>query len=103
MVVTDRFEMRAGPMRIISGTGFLASNVCLNEVQRGLSHTTLHGLTCARRFRQPKRRLARVSIITAVEHNVGDSDISWQAREAHHTFDSTGAGFFCLPVGTLAA
>jgi hypothetical protein len=68
--------MRAGPMWIVSETSFMASNVCLNEVQRGLSHTTLHGLTCARRFRQPKRRQARVSIITAGKHNAGDSDIS---------------------------
>ena len=51
MVVTDKVEMRTGAMRIVAWTSFLASNVRLNEVQRGLSHTTLHGLTCARRFR----------------------------------------------------
>ena len=77
MVVTDKFEMRAGAMRTVSGTSFLASNVCSDEVQRGLSHTTLHGLTCARRFRQPKRRQARVLTPTAGKHNAGDSDISW--------------------------
>jgi hypothetical protein len=77
--VTDKFEMCAGPMRIAPGTSFLASNVCLNEVQRDLSHMTLHGLTSARRFRQPKQRQARVSIITAGKHNPGDSDISWRS------------------------
>jgi hypothetical protein len=79
MVVTDKFEMHVGALRIVSEASFLASNVCLNEVQRGLSHTTLHGLTCARRFRQPKRRQARVSIITAGKHSAGDSDISWRS------------------------
>ena len=38
MVVTHEFETRADAMRIVSGS-LLASNVCLNEVQRGLSHT----------------------------------------------------------------
>ncbi len=51
MVITDKVERRAGAMRIVAWTSFLASNVRLNEVQRGLSHTTLHGLTGARRFR----------------------------------------------------
>jgi hypothetical protein len=78
MVVTHEFEMRRGAMRIVARTSFLASNVRLNEVQRGLSHPTLHGLTSARRFPQTKRRQARVSIMTVGKHSAGDSDISWQ-------------------------
>jgi hypothetical protein len=78
LVVTDKFETRTGAMGIVAWTSFLASNVRLNEVQRGLSHPTLHGLTSARRFRQTKRRQARVSIMTVGKHSAGDNDISWQ-------------------------
>jgi hypothetical protein len=78
MVVTDKFEIRTCAMRIVAWTSFLAPNVRLYEVQRGLSHTTLHGLTSARRFPQTKRRQARVSIMTVGKHSAGDSDISWQ-------------------------
>jgi len=37
VVVTHKLEIGAGAMRIVSGS-FPASNVCLNEVQRSLSH-----------------------------------------------------------------
>ena len=78
VVVTHKFEIRAGAMRIVSGS-FLASNVCLNEVQRGLSHIPSMAQPALGASVNPSDARPGVSIITAAKHNARDSDISWQS------------------------